>query len=303
MPKKEDKPQIVTRNQEMVDKRNAIADSADDVRDEDLQDVDGERVVVEEETAPVEQSETDETESSAEVVAEEEAENQDERVIDGIAYHRCIVNGREKWLTLSQLRATAQKVESADEYLQNAAESVRSASKLALSSQDAQEIGEDDPEKLLHSAIMGDEDAIKKLAQHLKARPSRVTPDVLQAVDERMSFRQAAEWFNEEYADLLSDPLLKKLVHDRDAEMAKESPSTPYRERLKNVGEEIRGWKQKMSGGRLSNDKAARKASVANVPSAATRQTAPVDDDQEEPVENVIAKMAAARGQARSIQH
>jgi hypothetical protein len=82
----------------------------------------------------------------------------------------------------------------------------------------------------------------------------------------------------------------------------------PYKQRLKKAGDEIRTWVQKKSGSgpvraAASPNKLERKKVLVNVPSAAARQAAPEDEDAEESVEDVIAKMAKARGQSRAIAH
>ncbi len=247
---------------------------------------------------------------------EQKAESGDTKVVNGETYYLTVVNGTEKWLTLSQLRTAAQKVESADQYLAAAAESVRNAARLDLSHKpdEPSKVDDVDLEKTLSSAVMGDKEAIKKLAsvfsglREARAKPSEVTPDVLQQIDERWSFRRAAEWFEDQYQDLLADPVLKKLVYDKDAELAKDSPTMPYKKRLKAAGDEIRDWLKKRTGTTeakvaVSDAKAERKKTLVNVPNAAARQTPPADEEAEESVEDVIQQMAKARGQARAMVH
>ncbi len=327
------------RNQSRLDRMSAIADGNDEHGAADMQDTDGNKLVMKEEPTPEEreaaaaQEELDaqrflaEQEAKtlqsqgAETVVEEAAPASEEKppeepgptdvkVVNGVTHYLTIVNGKEKWLTLDQLRVAAQKVESADEYLASAAASVRNSSRLAPSAEDEpSRVEEVDLEKTLSSAVMGDEEAIKKLAAAIKARPSAVTPDVLQQFDERWLFRRAAEWFEETYADELSDPFLKRLMFERDAELAKENPHQPYKQRLKQAGEEIRTWKQKMAGGNgpvravASPNKLDRKKTLVNVPSAAARQMPAEDEEPEESVEDAIQKMAKARGQNRAFVH
>jgi hypothetical protein len=329
------------RNQSRLERLSAIADGNDAAGTAEMQDVDGGNLVLKETPSPEEREaaalrEEEEsqrflaeqdaralqtegadvsTETTQETATEEEAVKPDSttppdvKVVNGVTYYLTVVNGKEKWLTLDQLRTTAQKVESADEYLASAAASVRNSARLAPSKQDEpSRIDDVDLEETLSSAVMGDESAIKKLAAAIKARPSAVTPDVLQQFDERWSFRRAAEWFEETYAEELSDPFLKRLMYDRDAELAKEDPHLPYKQRLKQAGDEVRTWMQKKSSSgpvraAPSPNKVERKKALVNVPSAAARQAAPEDDDAEEPVEDVIAKMAKARGQSRAIAH
>lgn len=266
--------------------------------------------------AAVESTDQDGRPTEVEAEREKEQTPSDVKVVNGETYYLTVVNGNEKWLTLSQLRTAAQKVESADQYLAAAAESVRNASRLDLSKkQDEPSKVEDvDLEKTLSSAVMGNQEAIRKLAsvfkdlKEVRAKPSEVTPDVLQQIDERWSFRRAAEWFDEEYQDLLTDPFLKELVYKRDSELASSQPKLPYKQRLKTAGDEIRGWIQKRTGASgvkaaPSEAKADRKKTLVNVPSAAARQTSVNDEEAEQSVEEVIQQMAKARGQARAMVH
>jgi len=150
---------------------------------------------------------------------------------------------------------------------------------------------------------MGSEDEAVQAIRKIKSRPSEVTPDaVARVVDERLSFQRAAEWFNNEYKELLTDPNLKKLVLDRDAELAQLEPQTAYMDRLRRVGDEIRGWNGQRAG-TPKVDKAARKAQVASVPSGAARQNTGANEESDDSPESVIALMAKSRGQARSVQH
>lgn len=261
----------------------------------------------------VEEERGDEREEERQAAEDKDDKTDDTKVVNGVRHYLTVINGKERWLTLSQLRTTAQKVESADEYLAAAAESVRNAARLDLSHKDEpSKVEEVDLEKTLSSAVMGDQEAIKKLAsvfrdlKEARAKPSEVTPDVLQQIDERWSFRRAAEWFEDKYSDILGDPFLKKLVYERDAELANSSPKMPYKDRLKSAGDEIRGWKQKMTGPakvEATPDKVERKKTLVNVPSAAARQTPLQDEETDETVEDVIQKMAKARGQGSAMVH
>lgn len=324
------------RNQSRLERLSAIADGNDAAGTAEMQEVDGGNLVMKETPSPEEReaaaareeeesqrflaeqeakalqtegAEPVQTDGEPEAVVEEAPQPADVKVVNGVSHYLTVVNGKEKWLTLEQLRVAAQKVESADEYLASAAASVRNSSRLTPSKQDeSSRVEEVDLEKMLSSAVMGDEEAIKKLAAAIKARPSAVTPDVLQQFDERWSFRRAAEWFEEHYADELSDPFLKRLMYERDAELAKDDPHLPYKQRLKKAGDEVRTWMQKKSGtapvrAATSQNKLERKKVLVNVPSAAARQAAPEDEDAEESVEDVIARMAKARGQSRAVSH
>lgn len=306
------------RNQLMLDRRNEIADRADERRTEDLADY-------EEKDPPEEPEEEEETEE--EVVAEaqkvdreldeaRDAGADDIRVVDGKTEYRTVVNGREKWQTLQELRATAQKVESADEYLQQAAESVKRASQLTPSAEQVERQAKADEEakarkarlrETLSRAVMGDEAALDALAQSIDEGPSRVTPDVLQLVDQRvdgrMTFRQAAAWFDTEYAEELKHPLLKNYIVTRDAQMAEQHPEMPFKERLKSVGDEVRQMRKDLGGSVTPSTKQARKESAPQVPTSAASRVRAAPEEEEEGYVSAIDRMAKARGQPRAHKH
>ena len=274
-----------TLNNDRLKRFNAIADGADEIRNHEFNEEITDRPV------------------------EDERDEDEGETVQAAAEPRRVkikVNGKELSLTEDELIQRAQKVESADEYLRSASEAVKNATKLALSAQDEPQRVDEDDLALARAIQMGSEDEAVQAIRKIKSRPSEVTPDaVARVVDERLSFQRAAEWFNGEYKELLADPLLKKLVLDRDTELAQLEPNTPYADRLKRVGDEIRTWSQKMTGssGTPKIDKAARKASVAAVPSAAGRQSSGSDEESDDSPESVIAAMAKSRGQARSVQH
>ncbi len=328
-------------NQGMIDRRNAIADAADNRRDGEFADISNDGKIVERSREEDEEARAarEEAESEAErarllqteggdsdagrpgdgegdrgaAAAEEEP---DSRVVDGKRQYKLKVNGKEIWLTLSEIRERAGKVEAADEYLHAAAESARKA--VALKADP--EAGEDEePDAALveelNKALLGDPDSVKKLARRLSASPSRVTPDVMQAVDERLTFRDAVSWFEGEYKTELADPRLKQMIVQEDVRLRDENPTMAYRERLKKAGDNIRSWAKGLgfkgaapAGGNGSGDtsrvdKTARKQQYSTPPAAGGRQQTGEDDTAEEPVSAQIERMAKGRHQERSIKH
>lgn len=300
-------------NQEQIDKRNAIADRADEYRADDLQDTDGDKVIPrdpEELRAEEEARETERERARLEAEAnEQEARRLQEQGgqkegAPSPKRYSIKVNGRDVEMTEDELIARASKVSSADEYLQTAAEAVKRATALGPSQPDTPATDSDAiSEDTLTSALQGDREAIRKIAQRLNG-PSggKVSPDVLQAVDDRMTFHDAVNWFRGEYKDVVTDPFLYQLVVDQDKRIAQSEPALPYRDRLKKAGDTIRHWKQGFTKAPGTAAKLERKASVAPVPSAGGRQSSSSDDEAEEPVESVIDAMAKARGQATAVR-
>lgn len=295
-------------NQEQIDKRNAIADRADEYRQADLQDTDGDKVVPrdpEEARAEAEAQETERERARLEAEANEQEarrlqEEGSREAAPSSKKYTIKVNGRDLELSEEELISRASKVSSADEYLQTAADAVKRATASAPSEQDvstsdAGGITED----TLTSALQGDREAIRKIAQRLNG-PS---PDVLQAVDDRMTFRDAVRQFRSDYADVCEDPFLYRLVVDEDSKLAKSDPSLSYEQRLKKAGDTIRTWKQGFSKPAAPvNPKLVRKQQSSSVPAAGSRQGTREEDEAEEPVESVIDAMAKSRGQATAIR-
>jgi hypothetical protein len=280
-------------NERKLSRREEIADNADKARADDLTDVDD---------TPI-QARKEELEEE-EVKEEPKEEPKAEPKVEEPRKLKLKVGGKEIELTEQEVIERAQKVEQADEYLRTASEAVKNASRLALPPKVDEPVKvEEDDLQLARRLQMGSEEEAAQAIRTLRARSPGVTPDVVaKVVDERLSFQRAAEWFNGEYKDLLSDPLLKELIYKRDADLAQAEPNLGYSERLKRVGDEIRAWKEKVAPP-VKTDKEARKAQVAPVPAAAGRQAGPEDEEADDSPESIIAKMAKARGQGRPVQH
>jgi hypothetical protein len=220
--------------------------------------------------------------------------NSDEKLINGVVHYLTVVNGREKWLTLKQLRDISQKVEAADEYLHNASEAVKNASRLALSKQDEPvSLEKDEMKKLLASVALGDEEAIEKLASAL-SRPSEVTPDVVRQIDQRLSFRTELASLESKSKDLLEDPYMGRLFRSRLGEMKQENPTMGLSEAYTSIDKELRTAFPARSKD-TTKDKLERKRTLVNVPTAASRQATEEEPEGEDNVTDTIAKMAEAR--------
>jgi hypothetical protein len=218
----------------------------------------------------------------------------DEKVVDGVTYYLTIVNGREKWLNLRQLRETASKVEAADEYLHQAKEAVKKSASEALSQRDEpRSLQKEEVRRYLAAVALGDESAIDALADVI-AKSSGLSPDVLRALDQRMSFRTELASLEARSADLLKDEWMGRLFRSRLNEMKQEAPHTPLAEAYRTVDAELR----KAFPGRVSKaeEKLERKRTLSQVPSAGARQSRETEDEGEEDPSVAIEKMAKARG-------
>ena len=306
------------RNDERLERLNAIANQADEKKSQDgMEDLEDEAWTehVDRKAAP----EPEQSEREIVAEAEESDRNLDEaraagaddvKVTNGETYYRLIVNGQERWLTLQQLRENASKVSAADEYLRSAKELVKNNLSATPSHRD-ESAGADRGRvrELLNRAIMGEQEAIDELAQAIE-RPS-ANADVARLVDERvdgrLTFREAVNWFDKEYQGELSDPRLKEYMVWKDSQLAQSNPDMDFKERLRTVGEEARALRGRPNAPAADPQRRAekeqRKASVRSIPVAGGRQSEEIEEDENETYETSIAKMAQLRGQARPTVH
>lgn len=283
-------------NQDRLKRIETIADGADEERKDDFDpDAIEEKAAREEAEAAELLAKGLQTEGSEESSESETEDTSDTKVVNGETYYRQIINGVEKWQTLGEIRRTASKVAAADEYLSQAAESVRNASRLALSKDVPSNVEKVDVRSVLRAAVLGDEEAIEKLASVLETRPSEVTPDVLRQIDQRLSFRTELAELETKSKDLLENQYTKRLFRDRLNELREEQPTMGLSEAYTSIDKELRAAFPGLTKAK-TQDKLERKRTLVNVPTAASRQVAEEEPEGEEEVSDVIAKLAKARG-------
>ena len=289
------KDALKERNDERLARMEAIADSNDASRDADEA-----AMGIKDDSEERERAAAEEDARAAEVIAkglqeEGAAPDSDTKTVNGEVYYRQIVNGQEKWQTLKDIRTTASKVESGDEYLRQASEAVKNASRLALSHQDeTSNVEEDDVAEILRAAVLGDDEAIKKLASRLKARPSEVTPDVVRTIDQRLSFRTELASLEAKSKDLLENPYMGRLFRDRLNEMKAENPKMGLSEAYTSIDTELRTAFPQVTK-HTAQDKLERKRTLVNVPTTAARQPAEGEPEREDDYGSAIADLAKSR--------
>lgn len=340
------------RNTERLDRLSAIADSAeesgDHVGDEELTEemladaelteeqrtaraiakaqAEGGEDDVDERETEIEEAEEDQGDEprndQGEEARDDEARNagaEDVRVRDGVKEYELVINGKRVWRSLAQIRAAAQKVESADEYLETAVETAKRATRAGPTDEQKAEAARQRSERvakrkdLLKRVALGDEAAIDELAEldEQSAAPSAVTPDVLRALDERfdsrVSFREAVNWFEDEYDDVLRHQAMKSYAGELDAALAAKNPTMPPKERLRRVGDQIRRELKETYGltaRQGPSEKARRKAEAPRKPApAGERRQERGEEEEVEDTSSVIQKMAQARHQPRAVVH
>lgn len=285
-------------NNRRVAMMEEIADNSEKSRPEELEFQDesaAKEVAAETETKEAERYARSLQEEGVDKPANKDNIDSDTKQVNGDTYYRQIVNGVEKWQTLKEIRTSAAKVEAADEYLRTASESVKNASRLALSKQDEpSNLNEDEVADLLRRIALGDEDAIKALAPRL-VRPSVNTADVLQQVDQRMSFRTELASLEGQSKDLLGDQYMGRLFRSRLNELKQESPNMGLSEAYTSIDKELRtafpGFKTDKVQQKLE-----RKRSLPTPITASARQGSEAEEEGEENASSVIEEMAKKRG-------
>jgi hypothetical protein len=299
-----DSEEIVgTGNDDRIARLNAIADQTDSERADEFANVNDDGTT---EPFTVEAQQTEEEQEEEGVQAEAAPTDAEAPA----KKYRLKVNGRELELTEEELIARAQKIEAADEYLRQAAEAKRRLEQPSAADPKVIQRHQDDEDLALVRAIqVGTEQeavaALRKLReQSSSARPSLSRDDVSRTIDERLAFNTAIDRFSTEFNDVWTDPILKKLAFDRDAQLLKEGDTRSYWDRYEQIGGEIRSWRQSLTPAAKQDasmaERQERKAAAPKVPTAtASVKSKPAkaeEDDTDDSPSSVIAAMAQRRG-------
>ena len=291
---------------------NSIGDQYDSIRAEDLADINDDGS-----TTPFSLTSDEEEEEGVAAPAEDPPEEQ--QISPQMITRK--VNGKDVTLPLEDWLIRAQKVEAADEYLQDAA---RQRKELLRAEQTPAPVAPKGPSteelaaqqaaerrQLARAIQMGTEEeavaALERL-QNMAKTPTLTVEDVGRVADERLRFNTALTWFANEYKDLTANPQLYNMVIEREAALVRGGDTRPYADRYKEVGDEVRTWRDELIGSvkpsasapppvSSLDAKRAAKAAAPKAPSSASTKAAPVQQEEEDDsASSVIAAMAKARG-------
>ena len=305
---------VGTQNDARLAMLNQINDSIDESRADELVEIDDAGQVTqfvhstEEGEPPVPSDDNGTTETELERMADEA--NAEPPIT--VPKFKIKVNGKELELTQDELIERAQKVEAADAYLAEAAR-IRQQAKESNQpkpppKEDVEANDLEERRKLARAIQMGtEEEAIEAIAKLQSRGPSVTADDMARTVDERLNFKEAASKFESEFKDIMSDPVLRKMVLDKDLEALRAGDKRDYYTRYVDIGTEVRNWKENLLKSAApppappkspTQEKLDRKSSAAPVPKVANAKTvAPVEEDEaEETPSAVIANMAKSRG-------
>lgn len=233
-------------------------------------------------------------------------ENPDERVVDGVRYYRTMVDGNERWLTLTQLREGVSNGIATRETLQRAQEALRSAAQPPVSPERpaGEDLDDEDLENVILSAGMGDAEAVKKLVSVIR-RPAVSREDIDRRVSQRIATQRAVDQAESAQADLLGNKVLEPEFRRRLREYGSANPSKLIIDCYQAVGDQMRKDFAPMIGSSgkgqgSGQSKQERKREIVSPPRSAGRQPARPDEDREVPVGDQIDAIARSRGQARA---
>lgn len=313
---------IGTGNDARIALLNAIGDSADDLRAEDLADINDDGSTSEFQVQRPDGELEDLAEPAPKDTTKPEVTEPDP--LDTAQMITRKVNGKMVTKPLEEWLVDAQKVNSADEYLQDAArirKELRVEPEAQRTEPEQPRITPDQSaaqrrEELrqrVRAIQMGTEDeaiAAMEALQNMNRTPTLTVEDVGRVADERLKFNTALAEFNKEYADLVSNPQLHRMVLEADATLIRNKDTRPYAERYKEVGDAVRAWRDNLiqsvapvpteptpSKVATLEDRRAAKAAAPQAPKAASKVAAPrVEETEDEDASSVIAGMAKARG-------
>lgn len=264
---------------ERIARRNANLEQLDEARE-----AKAEKPEATEEPAP---------EVPQEPVAEVPAE---EPAAPVIQKHRLKVNGKEIELTTDELIARAQKVEAADQYLQEAAKTFKGQKQETPKAEPAAPSVEEDDAALARAIQTGTEEEARNAIKKLRATPSPAISqdEMLRIVDQRLAFQEAARKFQSEFKDVFEDPYLLQIAMNEDAKLLKEGDARGYWDRFQEVGTKVRQWRDSFKSQPDLAEKQQRKASVVTPITAAGRAGGKTEE-KPETVQDTLREMAQAR--------
>lgn len=222
---------------------------------------------------------------------------------------KVIINGREMEFTQEELIARAAKVESADQYLEDAKRRAAPAAPIketpsGPSAEDVERERLEQRRALVRAIQIGTEEEAMQAIEHLMPRAPQLNVDALaKTVDERLEFNAAIKTFNKDYADITKDQYLNKMALDLDDDLVRRGDIRPYGERYAAIGEHLRAWVKSKTGSQgtapsMVEKQAHKSASAPAVKSANVKAPAPKSDEDAGPEKpsNVIDAMRASRG-------
>lgn len=273
-------------NNERLDARNRLADQIDEQLAEEF---DTELVAAEAEV---------QNDDDAEGLDPDETEVKEQKT----SLPKIKVNGVEVELT-QELIAKAQKIASADKYLEDAKNTARPSQRdvernPAIRKDVGSRVEEIDYAEVATALQTGTTEEVTNALKKLAPQQTLSNQDVFEKAREAVKFEEATTWFREEYEDLTSDPYLRALMEQEDNRLMADGFNGSFKERFKTVGDKVREWKQSIAGTPESKEEStlSKKDKLsARIPTASKKVVKQDQDEGEDDPRELIAAMAKKR--------
>lgn len=234
---------------------------------------------------------------------------------------RVKVNGVESIVPLDQLRATAQKTDSADRYLAEAKQLLNEVKAVGRNQQQAAPATDEAPaeptgntsqegdpiDAFTDALFQGDEARAKELLRRAVGGPANAA-QIARQVEQQIVIRSALRQFAQDHRDITADPTLSRiadnfLYQETGGKPLEDIPTEKVGEVLEAAGRRTKEWLRSVSGigpsatgtATTRNERLSRKASIDNLPSASAR--AVTSEAPPRTAQSVIESMKRARGQ------
>lgn len=290
--------EIIVGNTERIELLNSITERARQERDKELEE-NGHAVI----DTSGEVKKEEQTEPELNIADEEKKIEQEEIKPETV---KIKVDGEEREVPKDKvfdagIRAM-QKESAADKRLEEATRLLKEAeTKYAQ----VQEKPESPPQQwddaTVAYALEHGNDEQKAYAVSLLRGRDLATPDdiVKQAearVMDKIDFRDASQWFLDEYKDIAADPYLFQLASTAEDNLLKSGDTRSRKEIYKAIGDDLRKWKGGITETKSLEEKKEQKSNIVNLNSASVKKSAPVENKPKTTSE-IIEDMRKRRGQ------
>ena len=152
---------------------------------------------------------------------------------------------------------------------------------------------------LAHGTEEQKAEAVRQIrgGRHEMATPDQIANNVEARILDKVDFQSSAEWFQDTYKDIVSDPYLLQLASLQEDHMRANGDKRPRKELYAEIGDGLR----KLKGGGVPvttlEEKRTQKAGITNLPAASARKTTPQAPAAKTPSQ-IIEEMRTKRGQA-----
>lgn len=139
--------------------------------------------------------------------------------------------------------------------------------------------------------------AVKLLRGRDTATPEQIAQDAENRILNKLDFKEASQWFLNEYQDIAKDRYLMQLAGTAEDKARANGDNRSRKELYKEIGDTLTKWKGGVASATSFEAKKEQKSTIVNLPSASVKKTAP-EVSKPKTTADVIDEMRKRRGQA-----